>query len=323
MLAAFQPVGHRLRQPGGDPAAAFRLFFGEVDGVDAGHGRPAIAGGQHQPFIHPGIGHVERFQRGRGAGQHHRQPFEPRAHHRHIARIVAHAFVLFEADLVCFIHHDQPKRGIGQEQCGARTDHHLRLPASNRPPCPAAFGGFERGMPQHRGGAETVFEPAQERFGQRDFGQQHQHLPVRAQRLRHRFKIGFGFARSGYPVEQERREFARRHCIHQLCGNLVLIRAQHRLGKIGAGAGVGAVAVHQHRFQHALVHQRTQHRIAHSGDGGEFADGRLFALQRGHCLFALLGHAFGQPAAEPVFGDRRRTAQRARAGNHHSRHRCE
>ena len=65
-------------------------------------------------------------------------------------------------------------------------------------------------MPRHRIAAETVVEPAQEGFGQRDLGQQDEALAPLADRLGYRLEIHFGLARSGDAVEQHWIERARR-----------------------------------------------------------------------------------------------------------------
>ena len=51
--------------------------------------------------------------------------------------------------------------------------------------------------------SEACLEPAEKRFGQRDFGKENQALTVLPQRLCNRLEIDFGLARSGHAVEQD------------------------------------------------------------------------------------------------------------------------
>ena len=244
-----------------------------------------------------------------------------RAHHRHVARVVAHAVVLLEADLVRFVDHDQAQPGIGQEQGGARADDDLRLPAGDRAPGAAALGRLERGMPDDRRRTEAILEPAEEGLGQRDLGQEDEDLPIRVERGGNRFEIGFGLARSGHAVEQEGREGRFVHRVHQPRRDRGLFRVEVHRRVTGPGAGIGAVAIDGDRFHRALIDQPAQHAFGNAGDLRQLADRRLFALQPLHRAFALGRHAFGHSAAQPVFGHRRRAAQRAAAGDHHPRDR--
>ena len=323
LLVLGQPVLQRLHQRRGKPVLARGLFLGEINRGDGGHLRPAKPGIEHQPRVNPLIRHRQAFQRRGSAGEHHGQAFEPGAHDRHIARVITHPVILLEADLVRFIHHDQAQIGIGQEQGGAGTHHHLCLTAGNCPPGSPPFRAFERGMPQHRGGTETPLKALEESLGQRDFGQKNQNLPSHFQSSRDGLEIGFGLARPGHAIKQEGLELPCPDSLRQPRRDFGLLRIQCRRGKGRVGAGVGAVAIHLHRFEHALVDEAAQHGFGNPGYSRKFADRRLFALQRLHRRLPLRSEPFGQPARQAVFGNCGRATQRAAAGDYHARHRGE
>ena len=219
---------------------------------------------------------------------------EPRAHHRHVAGVVAHPVVLLEADFVRLVDHDQAELRIGQEQRRARADHDLRLAGDDRPPGVAPLGRLERGMPHHRRRAEALLEAPQEGFGQRDFGEQDKRLFPLTQRFGDGLEIGLGLARPGDPVEQERGEAPLRDRARPVL-RLGLRRSAPGLGKeIGRGGRVGRSAVDGDRLEHALVDQPAQHALADPRDAGELADRRLLALEA-LIAAALRRHPLGHP----------------------------
>ena len=108
LLAALQPRLDLLHQPWREPAAAFELFFAQVDHVDVWQARAAEPVGQFDALIGAVFGKLHRFERGSRAGKDHRDLFEPRPDHRDVARVVAHAILLLEGILVSLVHHEQP-----------------------------------------------------------------------------------------------------------------------------------------------------------------------------------------------------------------------
>ena len=175
-------------------------------------------------------------------------------------------------------------------------------------------------MPQHRRRAEPLLEAVEEVLGQRDFGQQDQHLPPHPQRLRNGFEIGLGLARSGHPVEQEGGKFRLAHRVGEDVGRLALLRAQRDLDEIGPRGRIGAVAIDLHRFECAVIDQPAQHAFGNPGDPCQLADRRLLAFQRVQCRLALRRHAFGHAAGQPIFGHRHGALERAARCQRHPRH---
>ncbi len=311
LFAAFEPRLDPVDQPLCQPHPLRRLFLGQVDRLDRGHLRPAVAARQVDLRIDPAFGHLQALERGGGAGEHHGHLLEMPAHHRDVARIVAHALFLLEAGLVRFVDHDQAEPCEGQEQRRARADHHLRAAFGYGAVGAPAFGRFERRVPQHRRRAEPLLEAVEEVFGQRDFGQQDQHLPLHPQRLRNGFEIGLGLARSGHPVEQEGGKLRLAHRVGKDVRRLALLRAQRDLDEIGPRGRIGAVAIDLYRLECAVVDKPAQHAFGNPGDPRQFVDRRLLAFQRAQCRLALRRHAFGQAAGQAVFGHCRGTLERA------------
>ncbi len=98
-------------------------------------------------------------------------------------------------------------------------------------------------MPRHRLHPEPRGEALEERFGQRDFGQQDQRLPAHPDRLGDPLQIDFGLARTGDAIEQERLEFSGRGRGLQDAGGIGLVGGQHRRREIGVGIGIRRIEI--------------------------------------------------------------------------------
>ena len=98
-----------------------------------------------------------------------------------------------------FVDDDQAQPRIGQEQRRAGADDHRHLPFRHRPPGPPPFGTAQIGMPLRRRRAEASGKAAAPLRTERDFRQQHQHLPAVRQRF---VDIGQGT----WPREQQTQE---------------------------------------------------------------------------------------------------------------------
>ena len=69
-------------------------------------------------------------------------PFQPTAHHRHVAGVIARPFFLLVGAVVFLVDDDQPEVGKGQEQ-GPNEPRRQRAP--RREPPPARFGRASSG----------------------------------------------------------------------------------------------------------------------------------------------------------------------------------
>ena len=98
------------------------------------------------------------FERRRRRGQHDRRADQARAHHRHVARVVADALFLLERGVVLLVDHDQAEVGERQEQRRARADHDADAALGDRPPGLAPLEAGQAGMPRRRRAAEAVLE---------------------------------------------------------------------------------------------------------------------------------------------------------------------
>ena len=102
------------------------------------------------PRVHHGL---DRRRRG---GEHDRDFRLARAHHRHVAGVIAHAVLLLVGRVVLLIDHDQAEIGVGQEQRRARADHDRHLARRDRGPGARALARRELGMPFRRPHAEAL-----------------------------------------------------------------------------------------------------------------------------------------------------------------------
>ena len=223
------------------------------------------------------------------------------------------------------VDHDQPEPGIGQEQGRARADHDLGLARDDGPPGPPPLGRLEGRVPQHRRHAEAVLEAAQEVLGQRDLGEQDQHLPAALQRGGDPLEIAFGLARSGHAVEQEGPEAAGLDRRDEAVGRRLLVRRKVGRGEVRPGAGIGAVEVDRHRLQQSGADHAAQHAFGNAGDLGQLADRRLLALERVERRRALGGKPRRRVfefiwlgSGQPIFGRRAPAAQGGAARQRHT-----
>ncbi len=113
------------------------------------------------------------------------------------------------------VDHDQAESGEGQEKRRARAHHHADAALGDSPPSLSPFQAGEAGMPGRRQGAETILEALQPLRGQRDLGQQHQHLPARGESRCDGLEIDLGLAGAGHAVKQRRGKGVRQHLVDQ------------------------------------------------------------------------------------------------------------
>ncbi len=114
---------------------------------------------------------------GRGAGEDDRDFLQLRAHHRDVAGMILDALLLLEARLMRLVDDDQAEVVIGEEESGAGADRDQRLTRRDSSPGAAALALAQAQVPGHRLAAEAGREALQEGLGERDFGEQDEHLP--------------------------------------------------------------------------------------------------------------------------------------------------
>ena len=140
------------------------------------------------------------------------------AHHRDIAGVITNAVFLLEAGLMRLIDNDQTWIGERQEQGRARADEYFSAAIGNGAPHPSPLGRAHVRMPYRWFDPEPRGKAFQKRLSQCDFRQQNQHLFVQPDGFGHCLEIGFGLARSGYPVEHDRVELFSAHRFHHRLG---------------------------------------------------------------------------------------------------------
>ena len=265
LLAGRQRVGESATQARRQPGTARRAVVAQVDQRDLGHGAAAMARRQHERrSVRPGVvshpsqapGSVEG---GRCRDQDRGAALEPGAGQRQVAAVVGDALVLFEAGVVLLVDHDQAERRQRQEQRRARPDHDRLATLGDTPPGAPARRRAELGMPERRGAAEALGEALEELRGQRDLGQEDQHLAAALEGARHRLEIDLGLAGTGHPFEQGD-AVPRRQARAERAGRPRLRGRQHG-GPLVERQGGGRRLGQRYRDQEA----RPGHRLHHAG----------------------------------------------------------
>ncbi len=146
---------------------------------------------------------VQRFQRGRGAAQHHRHVQRLAAHQREVACVVADAVLLLVAAVVFLVDHDQPGLRQRREHRRACAHDHPRFAAQAGGPGAGAFAIVEAGMQRMHRHAQALAEACQRLRGQADLGHQHQCLASPAQAVGDGVQIDLGLSAAGHAIEQE------------------------------------------------------------------------------------------------------------------------
>src|SRR5579872_954289 len=208
-LFAFRP---RLLD-GGDqarrqPASARRSLAAQVDRRQIRQAARAKARGKFEPIVPALLGVDARLDRGRRRGEHDRRAFDPRSHHRHVARVVRRAVFLLVGRFVLLIDNDEAEIAERQEQGGAGAGDDANLAAGDRAPQAAAQTRWRARMPFGWPDAETPGETIEKLRRQGDFRQQDQRLSSRAKRLRQGLEIDLGLAGAGDAFQQRDGESA-------------------------------------------------------------------------------------------------------------------
>ena len=141
LFAALERFSHGGHQSGTQEAPARRAFAPKVNQANLRQHRATVPRRQMAFSVAPGTGIGERFKRGCGANQNARRIRQARPHHGHIARVIDHAFFLFEGGFMFFIHHNQAKIGKRQKQRRTRADQHCCATFSHGAPGNAPRAG--------------------------------------------------------------------------------------------------------------------------------------------------------------------------------------
>ena len=146
---------------------------------------------------------------------------------RQITRRIARAFLLLVAQVVFFVHHDQPQMRNRCQDCHARSQHNARLPGVRSQPALQALRRCHATVQRHDALLGKACGKALLQLGgEVDFRHQHQHLRLRVvrQRLRHRLQIHLGFAAAGCTKQQQRSGACVARCgLHRGNGLLLLL----------------------------------------------------------------------------------------------------
>jgi hypothetical protein len=122
------------RGRGEDGIAARLESLPAVHHVDAGHSLASDAAGQDEAAVLAPQRVVVRFQRRRGGAEQGHRTLQARAHHGHVAAVVARALVLLVGGLVLLVHDHEPHLRERREDRGARADGDAGVPFAQAPP---------------------------------------------------------------------------------------------------------------------------------------------------------------------------------------------
>ena len=178
------------------------------------------------------MGVEPRLDRRRRGRQHDWRLLEPRAHDRHVARVIDDALLLLVGALVLLIDDDEAEVGERQKERRARADNHGRLAACRRRPDAFALTLGQARMPFGRPCPEARGEAVEKLRGQRDLRQEHKRLALLSQGFRDRLEIDFGLARSRHALEQSGRERALGDEADEIIGRGALIGIEVRRAEV-------------------------------------------------------------------------------------------
>ena len=313
-------AGDRFRR---QPSPARRALAPQVDGRNIGQRRSAEAGGQPKPAITTRLRIEAGLQRGRCGRQHDRRFFEPRAHDRHVARVVDDAVLLFVGALVLLVDDDEAEVRERQKQRRARADDDARLSACRRRPGSFTLALGQPGMPFGRPGAETRGKPVEKLRGQRDFRQQHESLAPLPQDFGDGLEINLRLARSRHAFEQGRRERAISDALSEIVGRGALIGVEARQAEIRVKRRRARFRGQRDGGERAIRDEALDHARRAPGERGErrFGRWRVAVGERRQDARPRIGHAGRRLACgdEAEFR-RRRRGDLARADRHAQQH---
>ena len=126
-----------------------------------------------------------------------------RAHDGEIARRVAEAFGLLERGILLFVDDDQSELRQRREDREAGAEHDARLARLRSKPVAQPLRFVQAAVQAHeRRFGEARLHHGFELRRKRDFRNEHQHLPIRAQHFLGHAKIDLGFPAARYTDEQ-------------------------------------------------------------------------------------------------------------------------
>ncbi len=181
--------------------------------------------------------------------------------------------------------------------------------------------GPDRRMPLGRPRPEPRGEALEEGGGERDLGNEDQHLPALGERRGDRLEIDLGLARARDAVEKRHREAVGGGSRAQGRGRGLLLAGEHRDGKGRIRRRCGRSCRHGNLDQRARVDEAPHHARPDPGGRGETR------LRPGQAVGEKIkdapprrGHRLRRRPIQPNAGNRRRRKQRARRPEHHAEH---
>ena len=226
LLVFFEPVRQRLAQRQRQSFAG--LEAAHVEQSHRRHDGSAGALRQFDQLIDILARVLEALQRGRGRAEDDGNFFARRAHHRHVARRIAEAVLLFVRGIVLLVHHDEAGIFQRHEYRRARAEHDGRLAIAGADPGAQPLLLVQPGMQQRDRHRKAPREALHQLRREADFRRQHQRLFPLRQHLRDRTEVNLGLAATGDAMQQKRMKPAEPGA-DGTCGGL-LVRVEFRRG---------------------------------------------------------------------------------------------
>ena len=323
LLAAGQRSLHRLGEPRRDEAAARRTFGPQVDRLDGGKVLVAEPLGQMHAGVAAASGVDLGLDRRCRRYQHDRDVRSARAHHRHVAGMVARAVFLLVGGVVLLIDHDQPEIAVRQKQRRAGADDDAHLARGDRAPGARAQARRQLRVPLGRAHAEALGETVEELRGQGDLGHEHQRLPSATDDLADGLEINLRLAGAGDAVEQGDAIAALGHGCMQGIRRLALRRGEVRRRKIRVGRARHRLGRQHQAFQGPLIDQAVDDSGRDARPFGDIALGAREAVgeQREHAV-ARGGHPLRRGTGEAHADALARGPQMLAHAQRHTQHRA-
>ena len=274
LLAAREPGGEGVAEGRAEDGVAAGLEHGPaVHDLDAREALRADALREEEALVLAPQRVRVRFDGGSGRAENHRAPLEARAHHRHVAAVVARALVLLVRPVVLLVDDDQPEIGNRREHRGARSDDHPRVALPDAPPLVVPLPRRELAVQHGHRPPEARPRGPQEHRRQADLGDEDDRAAAPFERRLDGTEVDLRLAAAGHAVEQERAEHAAGERVEQGEERGLLVRRRHHRSEVARRQPLGSALL-------ALLDEAHRSLLGEPGDGP--AQGGAVANELGH-----------------------------------------
>ena len=208
LLPPSEPLLDRRRERPADDhvGTGIRILLPHVDDRHGRHRAVEDALLERDQLVAAVLRVVEALERRRGGAEHGQRAARPRAHHRHVAAVVARALLLLVRPVVLLVHDDQAEALNGREDRRARADDDVDLRAADAMPLIVALAVGQAAVLDGHAIAEQRPERSGDGRRERDFRHEDDDAPAGSRHFARQPEIQLRLAAAGHAVEQGRRE---------------------------------------------------------------------------------------------------------------------